>query len=75
MRWALVIASLLGALVGGVGYIVAFFGEFPVGASQAALAELFSSSPGPSRGSGTAEPERVLARAHEWYPFADQVHS
>ncbi len=41
MRWALVIASLLGALAGGVGYVLAFFGEFPVGASQTVLAALF----------------------------------
>jgi manganese/iron transport system permease protein len=41
LRWALVIAALLGALAGGAGYLFAFFYEFPVGASQATLATVF----------------------------------
>jgi zinc transport system permease protein len=36
--WVLVTASLLGALAGGLGYLVAFFLELPVGACQAATA-------------------------------------
>jgi zinc transport system permease protein len=35
---ALVVAGVLGALAGGLGYLFAFFLEFPVGASQAFLA-------------------------------------
>jgi len=35
-------SAVLGALSGGVGYAVAFFGEFPVGASQSITAILFS---------------------------------
>lgn len=34
---ALSLATLLGALAGGGGYLLAFFGEFPVGASQTAV--------------------------------------
>lgn len=32
--WALGLAMAVGALAGGSGYLLAFFGEFPVGASQ-----------------------------------------
>jgi|SoiMethySBSTD1v2_1073268.scaffolds.fasta_scaffold09732_11 ABC-type Mn2+/Zn2+ transport system permease subunit len=35
---ALIAAALLGAAAGGLGYLAAFFLEFPVGAAQAALA-------------------------------------
>jgi len=38
MGWVLLTASLLGALAGGLGYLVAFFLELPVGACQAAMA-------------------------------------
>jgi zinc transport system permease protein len=38
LRWVLITASVLGAVAGGGGYIVAFFLNLPVGASQAALA-------------------------------------
>ena len=38
LRWVLIIAAVAGALAGGGGYLVAFFHEFPVGASQAASA-------------------------------------
>ncbi len=38
IRWALLLASLLGAISGGSGYLVAFFLEFPVGACQAMCA-------------------------------------
>jgi zinc transport system permease protein len=38
LRWALPVAALLGAVSGGAGYLFAFFYEFPVGASQAAVA-------------------------------------
>ncbi len=41
VRVALVIAAVLGALAGGLGYLFAFFYEFPVGASQATLATAF----------------------------------
>jgi zinc transport system permease protein len=37
---ALIFSSLVGALSGGLGYLCAFFLEFPVGASQAAFAVL-----------------------------------
>lgn len=40
LRWALPVAALLGALSGGLGYLAAFFFEFPVGASQATVAAL-----------------------------------
>jgi zinc transport system permease protein len=36
----LVIAALFGGLAGGLGYLAAFFFEFPVGACQATLATL-----------------------------------
>lgn len=38
LRWVLPIASALGALSGGLGYVAAFFLELPVGASQAMVA-------------------------------------
>jgi zinc transport system permease protein len=38
LRWVLPLAALLGAVSGGAGYLFAFFYEFPVGASQAAVA-------------------------------------
>jgi zinc transport system permease protein len=38
---ALVLAALLGGASGGLGYLFAFFYEFPVGASQALLATAF----------------------------------
>lgn len=38
---ALVLAALLGGAAGGLGYLFAFFYEFPVGASQALLATAF----------------------------------
>jgi zinc transport system permease protein len=38
LRYALPLAALLGAMAGGVGYLFAFFYEFPVGASQATVA-------------------------------------
>ncbi|MCK6522841.1 metal ABC transporter permease [Myxococcota bacterium] len=41
LGWALPLAGLFGALAGGLGYLVAFFGMFPVGASQAAVAACF----------------------------------
>lgn len=41
IRYVLLIAAVLGALAGGLGYLFAFFLEFPVGASQATLAVLF----------------------------------
>ena len=41
MRWALWIAAIVGAASGVLGYLAAFFFEFPVGASQAAVAALF----------------------------------
>ncbi|MBI3200634.1 MAG: metal ABC transporter permease [Myxococcales bacterium] len=41
VRWALAVAAVFGALSGGLGYLFAFFFEFPVGASQATLALLF----------------------------------
>ncbi|HEY6556194.1 MAG TPA: metal ABC transporter permease [Polyangiaceae bacterium] len=40
LRSVLVMAAALGALAGGLGYLFAFFLEFPVGASQACLATL-----------------------------------
>ena len=40
LRWVLVIAAVVGAAAGGLGYLFAFFQEFPVGASQAAVATL-----------------------------------
>lgn len=39
-RTALVLAALFGAVSGGLGYLFAFFLEFPVGASQASVAVL-----------------------------------
>jgi zinc transport system permease protein len=36
LRWVLVWAAFSGAIAGGGGYLIAFFYEFPVGASQAA---------------------------------------
>jgi zinc transport system permease protein len=41
LRWVLVWAAFTGALAGGGGYLLAFFYEFPVGASQAACAAAF----------------------------------
>jgi zinc transport system permease protein len=41
VRWALVLAAVLGGAAGGLGYLFAFFFEFPVGASQATLATVF----------------------------------
>jgi zinc transport system permease protein len=41
LGWALPLAGLFGALSGGLGYLLAFFGMFPVGASQAAVAAGF----------------------------------
>lgn len=41
VRWALLLAAALGGLAGGLGYLFAFFFEFPVGASQATLSLLF----------------------------------
>src|SRR4029079_12623104 len=41
VRWALLVAGILGGLAGGLGYVFAFFYEFPVGASQAALGTVF----------------------------------
>lgn len=41
VRWALVLSGALGGLAGGLGYLFAFFYEFPVGASQAAIALVF----------------------------------
>jgi zinc transport system permease protein len=38
---ALLVAALLGAGAGGLGYLSAFFLEFPVGAAQAALAVIW----------------------------------
>ena len=38
LRSVLIVAAALGALAGGLGYLFAFFLEFPVGASQACLA-------------------------------------
>jgi zinc transport system permease protein len=40
IRWGLVIAAAVGGIAGGLGYLFAFFFEFPVGASQATLATL-----------------------------------
>jgi zinc transport system permease protein len=39
---AIAVAALGGALSGGVGYLTAFVGELPVGASQAACAAVFA---------------------------------
>jgi zinc transport system permease protein len=41
VRWALLVAGVLGGLSGGLGYLFAFFYEFPVGASQATVALVF----------------------------------
>ncbi len=41
VRAAILLAALIGASSGGLGYLFAFFLEFPVGASQAVLATLF----------------------------------
>ncbi len=38
LRSVLMVAAVLGAFAGGLGYLFAFFLEFPVGASQACLA-------------------------------------
>jgi zinc transport system permease protein len=38
IRWALLLAALLGGAAGGAGYLAAFFLELPVGACQAACA-------------------------------------
>jgi zinc transport system permease protein len=38
LRFVLPIAMAIGAASGGLGYLAAFFGELPVGASQAAVA-------------------------------------
>lgn len=38
LRWVVPTAIAVGALSGGLGYLLSFFGELPVGASQAALA-------------------------------------
>jgi len=37
LRWVLLVASAIGGVAGGLGYLLAFFAELPVGASQAAL--------------------------------------
>src|SRR4051812_4582885 len=39
--WALLVATVLGALCGVVGYLFAFFYQFPVGGSQTAVAAAF----------------------------------
>ena len=41
VRWALLLAAVIGGLAGGLGYLFAFYFEFPVGASQATLALVF----------------------------------
>jgi zinc transport system permease protein len=41
LRWAVLGAAVLGACSGGLGYLLAYLLELPVGASQAALATLF----------------------------------
>jgi zinc transport system permease protein len=41
VRWALLVAGVVGGLSGGLGYLFAFFYEFPVGASQATVALVF----------------------------------
>lgn len=41
VRWTLIVAGVIGGLAGGLGYLFAFFYEFPVGASQATLALVF----------------------------------
>lgn len=38
LRWVLPLAAALGGAAGGLGYLFAFFFEFPVGASQAIVA-------------------------------------
>jgi len=40
-RWVFPVAALLGGAAGGVGYLLAFFENFPVGASQTAVAGAF----------------------------------
>lgn len=40
LRWVLPMAAIMGAFSGGLGYLFAFFLEFPVGASQTAVAFL-----------------------------------
>ena len=40
LRWALVIAAAIGTAAGALGYLLAFFGELPVGASQATVCVL-----------------------------------
>lgn len=41
LRWVLPAAAVMGAASGGLGYLLAFFAELPVGASQAGLAVAF----------------------------------
>ena len=41
LAWACAAAALLGALAGGLGYLLAFFQELPVGASQTMVASAF----------------------------------
>jgi zinc transport system permease protein len=41
LSWAFVVASLLGAVAGALGYLVAFFFELPVGGSQTMVASVF----------------------------------
>lgn len=40
IRWVLLLASIIGAISGGAGYLAAFFLEFPVGACQAMCAAI-----------------------------------
>ncbi len=41
LRWVLPLAAFFGGAAGGLGYLFAFFFEFPVGASQATVALAF----------------------------------
>ncbi|MCB9762155.1 MAG: metal ABC transporter permease [Alphaproteobacteria bacterium] len=49
LRWAFPLAALGGAAAGGLGYMAAFFLEFPVGASQTAVAVLLVALAAPVR--------------------------
>ena len=40
LRWAFALAAFSGALAGGLGYVFAFFYEFPVGGSQTLIASV-----------------------------------
>jgi zinc transport system permease protein len=42
LPWAFALATVLGALAGVVGYLFAFFYQFPVGGSQTVVAALFT---------------------------------